>query len=173
MTVQRNVPQSVISEIEKQASEEALLIFLSIYHEDLIEPIRVVSDVENFILDGDEYVGFDFKINLLSDSDSAPQARLTIMNVDEQIGRAVQRSTSPVNLSLQILPMSEFDTSVVPRTQLNTPAIRVYRAAHLRLTEVTGDLMQISGKISSWDYSQEPWPALKATESRFPGLFWS
>lgn len=173
MTIQRNVPQSVISEIEKQASEEALLVFLEIYHEDLMEPIRVVSDPENFVLDGVEYVGFDFRINILSDNDSAPQARLTIMNVDERIGQAVQRSTSPVNLNIQILPMSEFNIDVVPRTQLNTPAIRVYRAPHLRLSEVTGDLMQISGKITSWDYSQEPWPALKATESRFPGLFWS
>ena len=173
MITKRDLTQSIISEIEKQVSEEAFLTFLTIYHEDLHEPIRVVSDPENFILDGNEYVGFKFDINLLSDNDSPPKAKLSIANIDEQIGRAVLRSTSPVNLSMEVIPLSEFDMNTYPRTALNVDVIRAYRAPHLRLIDVTGDVMQVSGTIKSWDYSQEPWPALKATENRFPGLFWS
>lgn len=173
MTVQRVLPQSVVSEIEKQFSEEAYIAFLTIYADSLYTPIRVVSDPEYFILDGNEYIGFDFNISLLADNDSSPKARLTLMNVNEDISKAVLESTSQINIDIEILPLSEFNLKNFPRTQINTPALRVYRAKHLRLADVEGDLMQISGNIQSWDYSQETWPALKATESRFPGLFWS
>jgi hypothetical protein len=171
--IERNLPQSVIREIEKETSEEALIVFLTIYQANLFEPIRVVSDPENFVLDGKEYTGFEFNVNLLSDDDSPPQAKLTIANVDERIGQAILASTSPVNLSIEIIPLSEFNLNTYPRQEKDTPSLRVYRATHLRLTDVTGDLMAIQGTIRSWDYSQEPWPSIKATQSRFPALFWS
>lgn len=173
MTIQRNLPQSVVTEIEKQVSEEAYLVFLTFYHQDLHDPIRVVSDPESFVLEGAEYVGFEFDINLLSDGNSPPQAKLRIANVDERIGQAVLATSSPVNLTLEIIPLSEFDLNTYPRQSINPNPLRVYRASHLRLSDVTGDLIQITGTIKSWDYSQEPWPSLKATQNRFPGLFWS
>lgn len=173
MTVERDLPLSVIREIERQCSEEAYVVFMTIYHDDLHDPIPVVSDPENFVLDGLEYQGFEFKVTLLSDNDDAPQARLSIMNVDERIGQAVLESTSPVNLTIQVIPLSEFNMNTYPRTELDNPSLRAYRATHLRLTDVAGDLMQITGTIKSWDYSQESWPSIKATQSRFPGLYWS
>lgn len=173
MTVERILPAGVLRELERQDSQEALLVFLSFYSDRLYEPIRVVSDVENFILDGEEYQAFDFDINLMSDNDGPPRAKLTILNVDERIGEAVLASTTPIRMDMQIVAMSEFNLKNTPRTELNNPSPRVYKAQHLRLAEVKGDLLKVTGTIVSWDYTQESWPAIKATQDRYPGLFWS
>lgn len=169
---QRLIPQGVRRELERQETAEFLLVFLTLYHVALAEPIRVVCDPENFILDGNEYQGFNFEISLLTDSESMPTARLTIQNVDRKIGDAVLKSVEPVRLDIEVIAGSEFDLTVVPRTELDaTP--RIYTAKYLRLTEVEGNALALTGTIRSWDYMQETWPALRATENRFPGLFWS
>jgi len=173
MTIQRNIPQAVLRELQREDSEEALLVFLTIYNVRLYEPIRVVSDPENFILDGKEYQGFEFNISLLSDDDSAPKANLSIQNTDERISRAILETTEPIYLDLQVIALSEFDMTQYPRTEKSNPSVRTYRAKYLRLTDVTGNSLSMTGTLRSWDYTQETWPALKATEDRFPALFWS
>lgn len=171
MTFKRNVPASVRADIEREANSDALLVFITITHPDLLEPIRVVNDPENFTLSGALHVGFEFRIELLSDNDSPPTARLTIQNVDRRIGDTLLRTVNPPRIELQIVAASEFDTTVSPRTELGTAA-RIYRAQHLYLTDVSGDKLQVSGTLRSFDYTQETWPALRATEARYPGLYW-
>jgi hypothetical protein len=174
MTIQRFLPAAVQRELERQETQETLLVFLTIFHRSLFEPIRVVSDAVNYVLDGNTYIGFEFEINLLSDSEGMPRARLTVQNVDKKIGRAIIASVDPVRLNIEVIAASNFDLTAEPRTELdagNTP--RIYTAKYLRLADVEGDELQLTGTIRSWDYMQEQFPAVRATEDRFPALYWS
>lgn len=173
MTISRIIPQGVNRELDLQESREALIVFLTFHHDNLHEPLRIVSDPENFILDGNEYQAFNFDLNLPSDNDGPPRAKLTIVNIDERIGRAILASTAPIRLDIEVVALSEFNLSEFPRTEKEVPSARVYKASHLRLIEVTGNVVQVTGTIASWDYTQESWPAPRATEDNFPALFWS
>lgn len=170
--MRRLIPSQVRREIDRQESGEFYLVFLDLKHSKLAEKIRVVSDPENFILDGNEYIGFEFNINLLTDTEQMPTARLSVQNVDRRIGEAVLNSTDPVRIEIQVIAGSQFDLSVFPRVALDDPVERIYRAKSLYLVDVKGDALSLSGTIKSWDYTQETWPALRATQERFPGLYW-
>lgn len=173
MPQHRNIPLGVSRELDRQESAEALLVFLTIRSTVLSEPIRVVSDPENFILDGFEYQGFFFDITLLDDTDKMPQAQLTVQNIDTKMSTGILNCTEPVRLDIEVVALSEFDMTQFPRTEIDTPSPRVYAAKHLWLTDVEGTVMQLTGTIRSWDYVQETWPAVRATQTRFPGLYWS
>lgn len=173
MTIKRNIPDTARREIEKQESAEIFLIFLKIKHQALSETIRVVSDPENFVLAGEEYQGFEFDISLLTDGEGMPEARLTVQNVDRKIGEAVLNSNDPCKLEIYVIEGSQFDLSVFPRTEIDTGGTEyTYRAKNLMLTQVEGNELSLTGVIRSWDYTQEVWPGLRATQSRFPGLYW-
>lgn len=170
---QRYIAPTSRRELDRQESAEFYLVFLTITHRSLTTPIRVVCDPENFVLDGQEFQGFDFEIKLLTDSESAPKAQLSVQNVDRKIGDAIHSISDPARLEFQIIPGSEFDLSVFPRVELSpNSSERLYRAKQLYLTEVEGDALNLTGTIRSWDYTQETWPGIRATQQRFPGLFW-
>ncbi|WP_337183859.1 DUF1833 family protein [Shinella sp.] len=170
--IERDIPQSARRELERQESAEIFLIFLTIRHRSLPEPVRVVSDPADYMLDGNRYQGFEFEISLLSDTEEAPTARLTVQNVDRRIGEAVRDAVSPPRLDIEVIAGSQFDMTVTPRVPLDGSVERVYAARHLYLTDVDGDVLQLTGTIRLWDYTQETWPALRATQNRFPGLYW-
>lgn len=169
----RDIPAGVRREIDRQDSPEIHLVFLTLRHKMLPEPIRVVSDPADFMLDGNLYQGFEFEISLLSDAEEAPRAQLKVQNVDRRIGDAVFNATEPARLDIEVITGSQFDLSVTPRVPLGPSVARSYVAKQLYLTDVEGDVLQLSGTIRSWDYTQETWPALRATQNRFPGLYWS
>lgn len=168
--MERLISQSLRRELEKQESGEELLVFLTITHPSLDEAIRVVCDPEDFIYDGETYIGFIFDIAILSDNDRPPETRLTVQNVDEQIGHAIKSLIGPPRVKIEILALSDFDTSVIPRVPLGTPTVE-YRADQLFLVDVDGDDGEITGRITSWDYSQTTYPGIRATQRRCPGLY--
>lgn len=171
MTIQRDIPSTVREQIERQETSEFVLIFLTISHPMLTEPIRVVSDPENFIYGGKEYVGFNFDITLLNDDDRPPRARLSVQNVDRIIGQTVLNAVNPARVDIKVISGDQFDLSVSPRQPIGEPAL-MYHAQQLYLTEVDGNPAVISGTLRSWDYTQEVWPGIRSTETRTPGLYW-
>lgn len=174
----RTIPAIARAEYEQETTAEIPLVFLHISHSELSDPIRIVSDPENYMLDLQDgngsklYIGFEFEINLLSDGENMPSARIAVQNVDTIIGQAVRNSAQPAILEIIVISSNEFNEANFPRTQINTPANYIYRAQWLRLTDVEGDVFQLTGTIRSWDYTQENWPGLRVTESRFPGIYW-
>lgn len=171
MTIQRDIPDTIRNALEQEHTSDFPLIFLTITHPELIDAIRVVNDAADFMLSGNLYRGYEFEIKLLTDDDEPPKANLRIQNIDRAISQALMKTVNPAMVSIQLIAASEFNLTVDPRTELGSTEY-IYNAQQLYLTDVTGDALWIEGTLRSWDYTQETWPAIRATEARFPGLYW-
>lgn len=167
---QRTISAGSRREIERQESAEAFPIFVTITHESIDEPICIVSDPKDFTLNGNTYKGFVFDLDIPNDNERPPEARLTFQNVDRRIGDAVRNLNSPPVVKIEVYPLSDFDTTVNPRVPVTT-AVAEYTADKLFLVDIEVDQLSISGRLVSWNYTQESFPMQRATQVRTPGLF--
>lgn len=165
----RTVTQSFRISSESSFADEVDLIFLIISHPS-ITPIRLVNDTVDYIYGPDNYIGFPFEIEILSDDETPPTAKLAIQNVDPRIGDSVRTLMTPPTLTIGLFSSADFDLTQNPRTAFGTPTL-VYLASNLFLINVSVDIMTISGQIVGWDYQQRVWPAERGTAANFPGLF--
>lgn len=156
--------------LEAEQSPHALLAFLTITHPGLDQPIRVVSDVMDYQVDGLLWSGRPFGHRLLSDGEGTARTQLVIQNVDRRIGATLRRATDRAKLRLEIRSSADFDLSVDPRLEVvsNPP---IYSFLDLYLINVQADALQIVGDVQGADYSAEPFPGIRATQDRFPGHF--
>jgi uncharacterized protein DUF1833 len=168
----RNLLFSFRHSLESNFSDEVNLIFLTISHPNLFEPIRVVSDNRDYIYGGNTFIGFPFDITLLSDDDSPPTAKLSIQNIDSKIGETVRGLTSALRLKIELLHSNDFNTEISPAVSIASPSITVpYTADGLFLINISVDAFKVTADIKGWDYLQRTWPGKRATQASFPGLF--
>ncbi len=166
----RTIDADVKQALEAPDSVDALLAFLTITHPLLTDPIRVVSDVMDYVVDGETFVGLPFDFGILTDNDGPPMTELRVQNVDSRIGRALLGLNDRAKVALFIRSSADFDLSVDPREELPGGST-LYEFAQFELIDVTGTTADLSGRVMLRDYSQEPWPGQRCTQSRFPGLF--
>lgn len=157
-------------ELEDPSSPHALLCFLTISHAALAEPIRVVSDVMNYVLGGQVFVGMPFGFRLLTDGEASPRTQIKVQNVDRIIGQALRSMTGRAGVQLQLVSSADFDLGQDPRVEVGTAA-EIYGFAHFSLVNVNADVSELTGEVILQDYSVEPWPNTRATEELFPGLY--
>jgi hypothetical protein len=165
----RDIDAVVREGLDAPETPDALLAFLTITHPGLSEPIRVVSDVMDYSVGGQTFIGMPFDYQLLSDSESAPQTQIRMQNVDRRIGLALRQIKDRARLRLEIRSSADFNLSVDPRTEIGSSTI--YAFDSFELVDVTVDAAEITGRVMLRDYSQETWPGLRATQSRCPALF--
>lgn len=158
------------ADLESDSSPHALLGFLTITHPALAEPLRVVSDVMDYTFGGAPFIGLPFGFQLLTDSDAAPTTQLRMQNVDRRIGQALRSMTGRATVQLQLLSSADFDLSQDPRLEIGTAAV-IYGFAHFTLRNVSVNATEVTGEVILQDYSTEPWPHVRATQDRLPGLF--
>lgn len=166
----RPIDADVKAGLEAPESVDALLAFLMIRHPALSEPIRVVSDVMDYVVDGDRYIGLPFEFGILTDVEGPPQTELRMQNVDLRIGRALLGLNDRAKVTMEIRSSADFDLSLDPREEIPGGSA-IYRFADFDLIDVTVTASEISGRVMLRDYSQEPWPGQRCTQSRLPGLF--
>lgn len=166
----RTIDPDVKAGLEAPESVDALLAFLVVTHPSLPDPIRVVSDVMDYVVDGQTYVGIPFSPGILSDGEGPPQTELRMQNVDARIGRALMSLNDRAKVTLTLRTSADFDLSQDPRTEIPGGSV-IYEFAQFDLVDVTGTASEISGRVMLRDYSQEPWPGQRCTQSRLPGLF--
>jgi len=161
---------SVRSDLYSPQSPNALLPFAVVSHDNLPEPLRFVSDPLDFVLDGETYLGCPFSIRLLSDNDKTPVATLVVNSVTRKMSSLLKQVKGRVKLKLELRSTADFDLSVVPRVSVGTVQ-PLYSFNHFELIDITCNPIQVTAKVILRDYSQEPWPGQRATQSRCPGLF--
>lgn len=166
----RVIDADVKASLEAPESVDALLAFLTIRHPALNGPIRVVSDVMDYVADGETYTGLPFEFGILTDIEGPPQTELRMQNVDLRIGKALLALNDRAKVTLEIRSTADFDLSLDPREEIPGGAA-IYRFADFDLIDVTVTASDISGRVMLRDYSQEPWPGQRCTQSRLPGLF--
>jgi hypothetical protein len=140
------------------ASDEDFVVLATISHPSIAPPIRVVSDTQDLVSNGETFIGFPFEFALPTDSDSPPKGRIRIQNVDRRIGQVVLSLSTAVDLQLDVVLRSDPNTLQVS-----------YK--NLKLRNITGDAIALEGEIGVQDYSTIPWPRIKATRALLPGLF--
>ena len=166
----RSLPTTFRAALEDPHNDDPPLVFLTLSHADLTDPIRCVWDTVDYVLSSNTYIGFPFEISLPSDGDGEPQGRLTIQNVDRRIGEAVLALSGPPLVTIEIYAASDWDLTVVPRVPLGTPAL-AYRAGNLYFRQISVDASTASGALTSWNFASQPWPGKVAMAGILPGLF--
>ncbi|MFN7224473.1 MAG: DUF1833 family protein [Paracoccaceae bacterium] len=158
-------------DLEQTDAPDAILGFLTISHIGLPEPIRVVSDASDYLLDGQRFVGLPFGFRILTDTDEIPRTQLTVQNVDRRMGEAVLAMRGRAEVAIELRSSADFDLAVHPRVPLAATA-PIYAFRKLTLRDVTVTATELSGTVMLHDYTTEPWPSQRAIEARLPGLFW-
>lgn len=134
------------------------LVLLTLDHDDLASPIRVVNNTESVTSNGETFVAFPFEVSLPEDNeDTQPRARLRIDNVSREIAQAVRQITSAVEVTIQVVRQDDPDT-----VELEFPS--------LRLVNVRFDALAVEGDLEFEDLTRAPYPALTFSPASFPGL---
>jgi hypothetical protein len=169
----RSVPASFRQVAESRFGDEVDLIFITVSHPNILEPIRVVCDTKDFIYGGEKFIGFFINdIQLLTDDDQPPKAQLVIQNVDPIIGETIRVMPNAARLKIELLSSEDFDLTTDPRVEKDSEDTEVvYTADKLFLTNVKVDVLQISAEIVGWDYLQRVWPGQHVTKDLLPGAF--
>ncbi|MCB5411322.1 DUF1833 family protein [Pseudogemmobacter faecipullorum] len=167
----RNITPAAREDLLAESSPNALLGFLTIRHRNLIEPIRVVSDPIDYIVGGNHFIGCPFDFQLLTDEDRAPQTQIRLQNVDRRIGETLRTITDRATVQLEARSSADFDLYMTPREEKPGGSAVLYGFRHFDLVDVTVTPIEVTGTLMLRDFTQEPWPGKRATQSRTPGLF--
>lgn len=142
-----------------QSTDEVWLVLVTIEHDDLSAPIRVVNNTEDVTSGGDTYTAFPFDITLPdAREDAPPRARLAIDNVSREIAQAIRSISSAATVTLEVIRAADPDT-----IEISWP--------FFKLTNVKWDVAQVSGDLTLEDFTSEPFPAGIFSPAGFPGLF--
>jgi hypothetical protein len=155
--------------VEASNTDEIGIIFATVSHPGLEEPLPVNSDVVDFVLGGTTYKGVAFSASLLTDDDQPPVGKISIENVDRVIGEAVQLLSTAPAVKVEVYARSDFDNST-PRMPIGTPTPQ-YTAQGLFLRNINGDVLGITADLGTYDIANEPWPATRSTMQKLPALF--
>lgn len=155
--------------LEASQSSEVVLVFVTITHPTLDGPIYYNSDIRDYVLNGNTFIGAALSIALLSDDTNAPQAKISIPNVDRAIGQAVLGLTTSPRIKMEVYAASDWDTNS-PANPLGTPTVE-YSAPLLYLRNVQCDVLGFTADINSFDLTSEPWPSIRSTRDRLPALY--
>lgn len=153
--------------VEQEASEsgehgvELLKIGTDVY---------VANDNVDYEYGGITYVGFPFILELVSDDEGMPRARLTIQNVDGEVGRRIRATFDPLDMEITLLASADFGAAVSGvRSPTGTPTVE-YSARFLSLRSIQVDAMAVTAEVVSYDDTSEPWPSVRTTPNVLPGL---
>lgn len=171
---ERSLATRHLVDLDDTESPAALMWFLTIDHPNIVEPIRVVSDYFDYVIDGDTYIAMPFEVQPLTDNDQTPSAEIRVPNIDRRIGEALEIDMAGTRATVSAVAYSseDFDLTVEPRVPLDAGDLPViYSFEQFELADVRANTVDITGRITLIDITQEPWPFLRATSDRFPGLF--
>jgi hypothetical protein len=157
-------------DLESVGSENILLAFATVEHQNLSAPLRIVNDVLDYYLDGELYQGMLFGFKLLPDGDQMPSTDIVVPNVDRRIGRALRPLSGRAQVSIAVYSSADFDQTQNPRQPVGTPRV-IYSFSRFDLVEVDHNEAEVKGKLILRDPSQEQWPGISATKSRLPGAW--
>jgi hypothetical protein len=155
----RSLSTAAINSANDQNSGEVWLVLLTIAHPDILDgPIRLVSDMQDFVSRGNTYVALPFDVVLPGeDPDTASKATLRVDNVDRRIVLALRQLVSPPTVSIEVVLHS-------------SPAYVEAGFYDLILRNAVYDADSVTAELAYEQVFVEPLSIIM-TPQRFPGLF--
>ena len=148
--------------VENQTADTAddpILALLTIYHDDLPEPMRFVRDQVDLVSRGQTFTAYAFDIARPGDGgQGANPARLRIDNLDQRIIQTIRALPTPPRFLLETVAASAPD-----RVEDVLPV--------LKLGDVQGDRLVIEADMVDRDEYTEPVCRLVFSPSVAPALF--
>lgn len=180
----RTLTAAFRNSLEASVSSEVVLVFATITHASLTT-IRVVSEdhggvshyegeIINYRYGGELFLGCPFMIDLLTDDDRPPRARIAVPDVNRTIGIEILALADSPRIKIELLKLSDFSAAIDvdnARNPVGTPTVE-YVADYLYLKNVSGDAVMLQAEIQSYDLVGESWPLTRSTQDRLPALWY-
>jgi len=157
--VSRTLSLAARKAVNAQETDEVFLLLLTLDHEDITEPIRVVNNTVDIVSQGETYIAYPFEIALPDeDAESVARVTLRIDNVDRKIVKSLRSISSPLSVGLEVVMAASPDT---------------VEAGPFNMTLVSAeyDALTVTGELAFEDVLNEPFPGHAYVPSDYPGLF--
>jgi hypothetical protein len=163
----RTISEDGLRQLLSQEMGDVFLSLVTIDHEDLDEPIRVVNNNEDIEHNGDTYQAFPFEVNLPGESEETmPKATLKIDIVDQQVTQVIRQLETSPTVTLEVIRVF-----IDPSTQDKTITSEI-SVGDFILSNVSYNHMTLSATIGY----KENFLSQNATKDifdkhLFPGIF--
>lgn len=155
MTYSANFIDAVVN----QNTDEVFLFLVTLDHDDLVNPIRVVNNVENITSRSNVYTAFPFDLILpQDDGDTLPQVIISLSNVDLSLIDEIRSLNSSLDVTLEIVLASNPNYVEMTIEGMKTISIQ-YDAQKIEATCQIEDVLNLA------------FPKGAYLPSNFPGLF--
>lgn len=155
MTYSANFIDAVVN----QNTDEVFLFLLTLSHDDLFNPIRVVNNVESITSRGMDFTAFPFDLILpQDDGDTLPQVIISLSNVDLSLVDEIRSLNSSLNVTLEIVLASDPNYVEMSIDGMKTISVQ-YDAQTIQATCQIEDVLNLA------------FPKDAYLPSNFPGLF--
>lgn len=155
MTYSANFIDAVVN----QNTDEVFLFLITLSHDDLLNPIRVVNNVENINSRGMEFTAFPFDLILpQDDGDTLPQVIISLSNVDLSLVDEIRSLNSSLDVTLEIVLASN-------------PSYVEMSIEGMKTISVQYDAQKIEATCQIEDVLNLVFPKDSYLPSNFPGLF--
>lgn len=135
------------------------LHLLTIDHDDLTAPIRLVDNTEAIVSRGETYTPFAFRPQIPAEVDgSLPKVEIQIDGVDQTIIAQLEELQTPPTIVLEVIMAGSPDT--------------VERGPwYFTIRSVAYNALTIRSELTYEALTSEPFPHRRFTPTEFPGLF--
>lgn len=141
-------------------SGEAIIVLITIMHPSLPEPVRLCLNQpgKDITSNGEVFKATFFDVRLVSDTEEQPSARLTVANVNREVGALIDGLDDAPTITIDIVLASNPD-----RIEKSFPQLLLRRASW--------DASMAEGDLGVEDYDNTPWPGMAVTPALFPAMF--
>lgn len=155
----RTFAQAVLADLYAPQTSECWLKLLTIEHEDLDAPIRLVSDHQDLVSRGNTYMKFAFDFAPPVDQEGElPRVSIVIDNVSQLLVDLLRQDTRTAPaLTLEIVALSDPDVVLSSWT--------------FDMRQVTWNVDTVRADVAYEPLAEEPFPVGDFVPLDFPGLF--
>lgn len=137
-------------------SDEVWLQLLTIEHDDIGIPIRLVANTEDIVSDGNTFTAFPFELAIPATAQESVE--LIVDNVTRELIEEVRAIDTPLDITLEIVLASDPDTVEAGPFVFQSRSVE-YDVSRMRFTLAYEPILN------------EPFPAYDYTPIDYPGLF--
>lgn len=141
----------------RQTVEDPYVALITVSHPTLEEPIRAVMDTRDLMSQGYEFKAGKAMFSLPSRGQGDSRASVTIANVDARIALAAQSLVTPAEFLFQIV-------------NAELPDIVEIEWPPMELVNVGGDVLAVTGDLTSVVSLLDQYPRIRLTLDIAPGL---